>query len=128
MSDLSTANAPYIKKTFDEFRDLTTVTHKKELKCGGFLGGGGVNNEYIFQLRQVKTKEMSNLVLDCSIRAEDWFFARHGKITFNCDQQNVHIPYHESNTNVDHRPSIPANEAGKPLWVARRRVRRYRTG
>lgn len=102
MSDLPTANAPYIKKTFDEFRDLTTVTHKKELKCGGFLGSGGVNNEYIFQLRQVKTKEMSNLVLDCSIRAEDWFFARQGKITFNCDQQNVHIPYHESNTNVDH--------------------------
>ena len=102
MTNASGENSQYIKKTFDEFRDLTTIVHKKELKCGGFLGGGGVKNEYKFQLRQVKTKELTTLVLDCTICAEDWFFARDGRLSFNCDQAIHHIPYHESNTNVEH--------------------------
>jgi hypothetical protein len=101
MQDSSGKSHKYIKTTVDEFRSLTTTTHIKELKCGGFLGSGGVKNEYKFQLRQVKTKEIVSLLLDCTICAEDWFFARDGRLSFNCDQNISHIPYHESNTNVE---------------------------
>jgi len=90
----------FIQKEFDEFRDLTTITHRKTLKCGGAFGRGGVHNTYTFQLRMVKRPAGASVLLDCDICAEDWFHARSGKIIFNCDQQNVSADYEESRTDV----------------------------
>jgi len=95
------ADAKYVNKEFDEFRDLSVITHKKQLQCGGW-GGGGVKNEYKFQLRQNKSKDQCALLLDCEIKAESWFYARNGRITFNCDQQNTNVEFNESRSNADH--------------------------
>lgn len=99
MSDQPPSAASFVTKEFDEFKNTTTITHVSKLECN--ISNGTVNT-YEFSLRQVKTKDVTAMLLDCQIKAKDWFRACDGKIIFNCDQENHEIEYHESNTDVQY--------------------------
>ncbi len=99
MSETTNLESKYVNKEFDQFRDLTTIKHLRQMVLGSIFGAA---LEFKFQLRQIKTKEITTNLLDCNIRAKDWFHARYGSIIFNCDQQNYTATYHESDTNVEH--------------------------
>lgn len=94
-------NTPFVKKEFDEFKDKTTITHISKLKYDTVGNRKPIKTGFEFQLRQVKTKDIALLVLDCSIRkisdeTLDGYQAKKGSIIFNCDQENLELKYHES--------------------------------
>jgi hypothetical protein len=97
MSLVNGNHPQFIKKQFDEFRDVTTSTHLKAMASGGF-SGGGTAHEYTFRLRHVKSKSAEFLALDCESQSEDWIFLRHGELILNCDQDNVSVKFSESDS------------------------------
>ncbi len=93
-------NNPFIKKEFDEFTNKTTTTHVSKVK---YETGGKTPITFEFQLRQVKTKDLESLLIDCLITKKsakflDRFQANEGQIIFNCDQDNSEAKYHKSKT------------------------------
>jgi len=91
----------FISVDYDEFNEKTTTQHSNALKWGGFLGK--LVNEYEnIKLRHVKTPKLDALMLDFSIKSSDWFHLRSGKLTLNCDQDNINLEFHESETNARH--------------------------
>jgi hypothetical protein len=95
MSSVKGNQPKFIKKQFDEFKDVTTSTHLKRIASGGFSGGGTVN-QYSFRLRHVKSKGTEFLGLDCQFESEDWMFLERGELIFNCDQDNYSVNFSES--------------------------------
>lgn len=99
MSSVNGNQPKFIKKQFDEFRDVTTSTHLKAMASGGF-SGGGTAHLYTFRLRHVKGKSAEFLALDCECQSKDWIFLSHGELILNCDQDNVSIKFSKSDSNT----------------------------
>ena len=100
MAQPSTSEMTFVKKEFDEFKNKTTITHVGKLEYGP-VGNKPITFE--FRLRQVKTKDVEALVLDCWIQKRsdipfDKYGATNGEIIFNCDQDNHDVKCHEWQT------------------------------
>ena len=89
----------FITADYDEFNEITTTKHSNTLKWGGLLGK--LVNEYDnICLRHIKTPKLDSLVLDFSVKSSDWFNLINGKLTLNCDQDNINLEYHQSKTDA----------------------------
>ena len=82
-----------ISKDYDEFNEKTTTRHISEVSHTI-----GYYETCSFGLRHVKTSNLDSLLLDCTIKKEDWFFME--KITFNCDQDNIHEDYTQTDSDT----------------------------
>ena len=105
MSDQPQSNALFLKKSFDEFTNKTTITHISKVK---YETGGNAPVTFLFQLWQFKRKEGDSLLIDCLVTKKsktflDRFQASKGKIIFNCDQDVFELEYDESKTSKDER-------------------------
>lgn len=95
----------FLKIDYDEFNEKTTTEHPKELDWGkhkaGFQTDFKLVNAYQnIKLRHIKTKDLDSLVLDLHVMAKKWFHLRSGKLILNCDQDNIELKFHESQTEV----------------------------
>jgi len=94
-------NKSFISTDYDEFNENTTTKHSRALTWGVW-DHQLVNRYNDICLRHVKTRGVDALCLDFSVNSRNWVFLRDGKLTLNCDQENINLSFHESSSKTEH--------------------------
>lgn len=100
----------FTEQTFDKFKNRTDTEwvdpfkgNYEENKTPWMWPFYNIPSNLVLysKLREVKTPQITSIVIDYEIKAKDWFFARNGKMTINLDGiENIELETHESNTEV----------------------------
>lgn len=99
---MNQGGASLLEREYDEFNEVTTTKHTASISAS--LGGNifeslGLGYSLVgltFKYRHIKTKDSEALMLDCQVKAEEWFFV--GRITFNCDQENINVDFEQTSS------------------------------
>jgi hypothetical protein len=101
---MSQGGATHLSREYDEFNEKTTTRH-----TGSISASLGYYETLTFNYRHIKTKDFEALMLDCIAKAEEWFFV--GRITFNCDQENINVDFEQTSTDTSIEPHLIGDDS-----------------
>lgn len=92
----------HVKTEVDKFKGVTVTRHKKELSSG--MLSGLMGNTYTYRLRHLKNNngEGEYFLLDCTVKAKDWFFSHEGDVTFLIDGTPTQVSFVETDSETQH--------------------------
>ena len=85
----------FLEINYDEFNEKTISDHPIKIT---FTDIGS----YEFFLRHVKSKDYERLILICEYKGQGWMHLRNGDLIINCDQENIKLKFHHTETDVFH--------------------------